>query len=102
MCSSCGSVEGPKGREQLDVREWTCSCGAHHDRYVNAALNIRAKVLAQFAISKAAEAKAGETALNKDFGASSSMAEVGHGLPAGGIPVIHGGEDVKEWAICNL
>jgi IS605 OrfB family transposase len=88
MCSSCGSVEGPKGQAELDVREWTCSCGAHHDRDVNAALNIRAKGLAQFAISKAAEVRADEPALNKDSGALRSMAEVGHDLPAGGITVL--------------
>lgn len=95
MCSSCGSVEGPKGQAELDVRQWTCSCGAHHDRDVNAALNIRAKGLAQLAISKAAEAKADETVLNKDSGALSSMAEAGHGLPDGGITVLWGGEDVN-------
>lgn len=86
-CSSCGSVEGPKGLEGLSVRKWTCSCGANHDRDVNAALNIRAKGLATLAISKAAEAKAGEPVLNKDSGAEPSMAEAGHGLPAGGISV---------------
>jgi IS605 OrfB family transposase len=88
MCSSCGSVQGPKGQAELDVRQWTCSCGAHHDRDVNAALNIRAKGLAQLAISKAAEAKADETVLNKDSGVLCSMAEVGNDLPAGGIPFL--------------
>jgi IS605 OrfB family transposase len=80
-CSSCGSIEGPKGLAGLGVREWTCSCGAHHDRDVNAALNIRATGLAKLAISKAAEAKACETALNK----VSQDAEAGHGLPVEGI-----------------
>lgn len=87
-CSVCSSVEGPKGRSELDVRRWVCSCGAQHDRDVNAALNIRAKGLAQLAISKAAEAKADEPALNKDSGVLGSMAEVGHDLPAGGIPAL--------------
>lgn len=81
-CSSCGSVEGPKGRAELDVREWTCSCGAHHDRDVNAALNIRAKGLALLAISTAAEAKAVEPVANK----AEQSAEAGHGLPVEGIP----------------
>lgn len=81
-CSSCGSVEGPKGLEGLDVREWTCSCGAHHDRDINAALNIRAKGLAQLAISKAVEVQAEEAVLNK------VQAEAGYGLPAEGIPAL--------------
>ncbi len=41
MCSACGSIEGPKGLEGLRVRSWTCSCGAVHDRDVNAEINIR-------------------------------------------------------------
>ncbi len=39
-CSSCGSIEGPKGQSGLAVREWACSCGVTHDRDVNAAKNI--------------------------------------------------------------
>ena len=39
-CSSCGSVEGPRGSNDLGIRRWTCSCGAEHDRDVNAAKNI--------------------------------------------------------------
>jgi putative transposase len=88
MCSRCGSVEGPNGQAELNIREWTCSCGAHHDRDVNAAMNIRAKGLAQLAISKAAEARVCEPVLNEDSGVLGSMAEAGHGLPAGGIPFL--------------
>lgn len=39
-CSDCGSIGGPKGTEGLGIREWTCGCGAVHDRDVNAARNI--------------------------------------------------------------
>ncbi len=39
-CSACGSVEGPKGRAELGIRVWVCSCGATHDRDVNAATNL--------------------------------------------------------------
>jgi IS605 OrfB family transposase len=42
-CSCCGSisVNSPKGRAGLGIREWTCpDCGALHDRDVNAAKNI--------------------------------------------------------------
>ncbi|GAK14048.1 mobile element protein [Geomicrobium sp. JCM 19039] len=38
LCSSCGHHDGKKG---LHVREWSCSaCHAHHDRDINAAVNI--------------------------------------------------------------
>ncbi|MFG3578205.1 RNA-guided endonuclease InsQ/TnpB family protein [Micromonospora chersina] len=38
-CSACGRLDGPK---PLNVRSWTCPCGAAHDRDVNAAKNILA------------------------------------------------------------
>ncbi len=38
-CSTCGRVDGPK---PLNVRSWTCPCGAAHDRDVNAAINVLA------------------------------------------------------------
>ncbi len=44
-CSDCGTVNGRLGYNAygwLKVREWTCpACGAHHDRDINAAINIR-------------------------------------------------------------
>lgn len=45
ICSSCGALppERPRGIADLGMREWECSsCGAHHDRDVNAAKNILA------------------------------------------------------------
>lgn len=41
-CSECGSVppSRPGGIAGLGIREWTCDCGAVHDRDVNAARNI--------------------------------------------------------------
>lgn len=40
-CHACGSRSGPTGKAQLCVRDWTCdACGMHHDRDVNAAINI--------------------------------------------------------------
>ncbi len=39
MCSDCGAI-GEK--LALNIREWTCPCGAVHDRDVNAVRNIRA------------------------------------------------------------
>ncbi|MFE6924697.1 RNA-guided endonuclease InsQ/TnpB family protein [Nocardia sp. NPDC057663] len=38
-CSTCARVDGKK---PLSVREWTCPCGAVHDRDLNAAINILA------------------------------------------------------------
>lgn len=39
-CSACLDKTGPNGLNAIGVREWTCKCGASHDRDVNAAKNI--------------------------------------------------------------
>lgn len=38
MCSACGTINQSM---DLSTRTWQCSCGAEHDRDVNAAINIR-------------------------------------------------------------
>ncbi|MEU1200020.1 RNA-guided endonuclease TnpB family protein [Streptomyces sp. NPDC005813] len=43
LCGACGTV---RDELPLSVREWTCDCGAVHDRDVNAARNILAAGLA--------------------------------------------------------
>ena len=49
-CSVCGCVNNRLGYNAygwLKVREWDCSaCGSHHDRDINAAINIKEKGLA--------------------------------------------------------
>ena len=38
ICSDCGHTSGKKA---LAIREWTCdNCGSHHDRDINASINI--------------------------------------------------------------
>ena len=73
-CSSCHARTGPKGRAELNVRSWTCSCcNTSHDRDINAAINIRERGLREmelsFSITEEAQtwgfAKAIEAVVNK-------------------------------------
>ncbi|MZE77874.1 RNA-guided endonuclease InsQ/TnpB family protein [Streptomyces xinghaiensis] len=43
LCGACGTVAASL---PLNVREWTCDCGALHDRDINAARNLKAAGLA--------------------------------------------------------
>ncbi|MFC8851428.1 MULTISPECIES: RNA-guided endonuclease InsQ/TnpB family protein [unclassified Micromonospora] len=45
MCSGCARIND---KMALNVREWDCPCGSHHDRDVNAAKNVKAAGQADF------------------------------------------------------
>lgn len=91
-CNVCSTRAGPKGRAELDVRNWICPvCLTHHDRDTNAALNIKKRGIcmmnSEFAI--AAEKEFREPAMNKDTKEKLTKLtlspESGYGLPAEGI-----------------
>ena len=48
-CHTCGCINGRLGYDRygwLKVREWECTgCGTHHDRDINAVINIKEKGL---------------------------------------------------------
>jgi putative transposase len=44
LCSACGRLQE---KMPLTIRQWTCACGAVHDRDVNAAKNVLAAGLAE-------------------------------------------------------
>jgi len=45
MCSCCGRINT---KMDLSIRSWVCPCGSHHDRDLNAAVNIKAAGQADF------------------------------------------------------
>ena len=50
-CCVCGAESGPRGKENLSVREWRCKeCNTDHNRDLNSAFNIVKKAAAQAAI----------------------------------------------------
>ena len=62
-CSACGSI---CDKMPLDVRSWNCAhCGAHHDRDVNAAINIRDEGLRILAGGALAAASRGNVSPSK-------------------------------------
>jgi putative transposase len=83
-CSSCGAHSGPTGLAGLSVRFWTCSCGAEHDRDINAAINTlktgsgrdheRAVTARQEAEGDSARHHAGRRVVNKPIDIDASRA----------------------------
>ena len=52
LCGECGSINADL---TLSDREWTCECGAVHDRDLNAARNIKREGLSQIVVAGHAE-----------------------------------------------
>jgi putative transposase len=56
MCSQCGRINEETA---LNVREWNCPCGSHHDRDVNAAINVLAAGQADNSNDRGAQVRPG-------------------------------------------
>jgi putative transposase len=90
MCSDCGRIND---KMALDVRAWDCPCGSHHDRDVNAAINIKAAGRADFndrgawVRPAAMLAPRGETVIHSDAACSTRGVER--------ISVLENGENVN-------
>ena len=65
ICNCCGNKMNYMG---LEVREWTCPvCGEHHDRDVNAAINIKNEGLRLLDTQSTGEVPETGSALNKEY-----------------------------------
>ena len=91
MCSDCGRIND---KMALNVRAWGCPCGSHHDRDVNAAMNVLAAGRAESLNDRGARirppamvAPRGEAVIHPDAACSTRSVE--------GISVLKGGEIVK-------
>nr|WP_264653298.1 transposase [Actinoplanes cyaneus] len=90
-CSDCGRITE---KMALNVREWDCPCGSHHDRDVNAAINIKAAGQADFNDRGAqvrpglVPAPRGEAVTHPDVACCTRSVE--------GISALQGGEDVNS------
>ena len=86
LCGNCGTV---REKLPLNVREWTCECGAVHDRDVNAAKNILAAGLAASACGDGV----GPQRESSRTGRSSVKQETQRATA--GIPRLEAGEEVN-------
>ncbi|MEV0460023.1 RNA-guided endonuclease InsQ/TnpB family protein [Catellatospora methionotrophica] len=79
LCSTCGALAQ---KMPLDVRQWTCPCGAAHDRDVNAARNILAAGLAVTACGDDVRPQRGTSRTGQ------SSAKQEHPRATKGVPVL--------------
>ncbi|MEU4825522.1 transposase [Actinomadura sp. NPDC023710] len=86
LCGTCGTI---RTKLPLDVREWTCGCGAVHDRDVNAARNILAAGLAVSACGDGVRPQRDSSRT----GRSSAKQETQRATA--GIPRLQAGEEVN-------
>lgn len=56
LCSDCGHIND---KMALNVRSWDCLCGSHHDRDVNAAINVLAAGQADNSNDRGAQVRPG-------------------------------------------
>lgn len=86
LCSDCGTRNGAL---TLGERTWTCaSCGVHHDRDVNAAINL--KRLATGALAAATALPEASPAVTPDTAAGLAPARGGEVTP---VRYEHGQQD---------
>ncbi|NJM73191.1 MAG: IS200/IS605 family element transposase accessory protein TnpB [Scytonema sp. RU_4_4] len=89
LCSNC---HYQINELPLDVRTWTCpSCGTHHDRDGNAAINIRAEGIRMLSSSGTGEANANGEEVRPIRGRKPKMRHFSVKLEAPTIPLAVGG-----------
>ncbi|RKN12154.1 RNA-guided endonuclease InsQ/TnpB family protein [Streptomyces radicis] len=89
LCGACGTV---REKLPLNVRTWTCDCGAVHDRDVNAARTILAAGLAAAACGDGVRPQRESSRTGQ-----SSMKQEPQRATAG-TPRLQAGEEVKLWS----
>ncbi|MFS4106389.1 RNA-guided endonuclease InsQ/TnpB family protein [Streptomyces sp. PD-S100-1] len=86
LCGTCGTVAM---NMPLNVREWTCDCGAVHDRDVNAARNILAAGLAASACGDGVRPQRESSRTGRPSAKQESQ------RATAGIPRLQAGDEVK-------